>query len=707
MPLLLAAVTALIWCAHYDRFTLTSWSEPINYVGDSMEVLVRIKAVSDGELVPFSPQTLSRLGAPFGADWSAYPVSDKLMFFFYGNLARVIGVFPASNLAVMFAFVTAALSFYGCARFLRVRREWCFAGALLFAFTTHTLMRGLPHLTLAYTYTVPCALLVCWLVGAARHLRWPSAPFVFCLCTAAVMGVSNPYNLFFFLQLLCLALLAQLLGERRRENLWLGGICLVAALGAWALLQCDNWLYVGHEGASDLIARNYGGTELYALKPVELLVPPQNHHLAVWASVAHRYIRWTAQRGEPFFPYLGMVVIAGLVWVMLELLQRILRRDRNRVPAHGLQIVWILLFSAVGGINSIISLWFGLHLFRATNRFSIFISAIVGLFLISRLSRLTRSWPRMAGCSCATVLVVVGLYDQIPRGLEATDLERSRQVLQSDQQLGAQLEARLPRNGMIFQLPVVDFPETRPPNQLPDYDPFRLYLVTHTQRLSYGVLKSGSIAQWQRDFEALAPADLVQALEQAGFSAICIDRRGYTDNGEALSTALRSTGRQVLWDRPGTDYVVFQLQPQSRSRAPLATHLTFGQGWSNAPGETQLRWSNGPAVLSYYNPYRQPIRASLHLSVSRDVPAQFRVAVNGQERLSLPVKAQLNPVVIEKLELKPGVNRIDLSSSSGPLRVSEERWGLHDFAIGDLDLLIAVDSLPAALPIQSTSPVRP
>jgi len=111
--------------------------------------------------------------------------------------------------------------------------------------------------------------------------------------------------------------------------------------------------------------------------------------------------------------------------------------------------------------------------------------------------------------------------------------------------------------------------------------------------------------------------------------------------------------------------------------------------------------------LSYYNPYSQPIKASLHFSVSRDVPAQFRVAVNGLEMQSLPVEAREKPVAIEKLELKPGVNRIDLSSSIGPMRVSEERWGLHDFAISDLALQVDADSLPSALPTQSKSPVQP
>jgi len=707
VPLVLAAVTALIWCVHYDRLSPASWREPLSYGGDSLEIFVRIKAVSDGELVPFFRQTISRLGAPFGADWSAYPVSDKLLFLVYGNIARVLGVFPTSNLAVMLAFVTAALSFYGCTRFLRIRREWSFAGALLFAFTTHTLLRGLPHLWLAYTYTVPCGLLACWLVGAGRYVRWPSAPFVFCIATAAVIGISNPYNLFFFLQLMGLALLAQMLGQRRKENLWLGMACLATALAAWALLQCDNWLYTGDEGAASMIARNHGGTELYALKPAELLVPPPDHHVAIWASIAHRYLRWTLLQGEPFFPYLGVIGVAGLVWIFLELLQRILRRDSRRVPAYGLQIGWILLFSSVGGLNSMISLWFGLHLFRATNRFSIFISALVCFFLISRLGKLTRAWPWIARFAFAGVLTVIGLYDQIPRGFVDADFMGLKQAITVDRQLGAELERKLPARGMIFQLPVVNFPETKPPNQLPDYEHFRLYLATQTQRFSYGVPKSGSVAQWQSDYEKLAPAELASALEEAGFAAICIDRRGYADNGLSLISSLKATGRSALWEHPDSNFVVIRLIPQPGSRAPLARNLTFGQGWNNVPGENEVRWSNGPAVLSFFNPYKQPIMAALRFDVTREGPSQFTVVVNGNEIRSLLVGAPPTPIAIGDLELKPGINRIDLSSVQGSVRVSEERWGLHDFSVRNLSFQVAGDSLPAPTPIHSISTKRP
>jgi hypothetical protein len=140
---------------------------------------------------------------------------------------------------------------------------------------------------------VPFAVLTCWLVGTGRRVAWRSPAAWLCLGTSAVVGVSNPYNLFFFLQLLTLALVAQFFGERRRANLQLGAACMAAAFGTFFLLQADMWLYASNEGALPVLTRNYGGTELYALKPIELFLAPSSHHLGVLADVAYRYLRWS------------------------------------------------------------------------------------------------------------------------------------------------------------------------------------------------------------------------------------------------------------------------------------------------------------------------------------------------------------------------------------------------------------------------------
>ncbi|MDE3083723.1 MAG: hypothetical protein KGJ37_00700 [Verrucomicrobiota bacterium] len=692
--LALVAITVLLWCVQSDRLAPANWRIPLNYSGDSMEMLVRFKAVADGELVPFFPQKLSRLGAPFGADWSEYPVSDKLLFFFFGHVAKITGVNAASNLAVLFACVTAALAFYGCARFLRGRREWCFAGALLFAFTYQTLARSLPHLWLAYAYTVPCALLTCWLVASARRLNQHAPAFAFCLVTSAVLGISNPYNFFLFLQLLALAIFVQLLVRRRKPNLRLGAACLAVSMLACAALQIDTWLYPVDEGATPLIVRNYGGTELYALKPIELFIPPTKHNVAALAEIGYRYLRWSDFKGETFYPYLGLIGAVGFIWIFIELIGRLFSRSSARLPAYGLQIAWIIFFSAVGGINSLLSLYFGLDIFRATNRFSIFISAIVLLFLVSRLSRLSRRWPRLLSFVLAAVVTVIGLYDQLPRPASAAEKEQILVRLKSDRALGGKLEAALPPGSMVFQLPVVDFPETRPPNHLADYEHFRLYLSTKTLRFSYGALKGRSPARWQHDYEQLEPRALASALEEAGFAAICIDRRGYPDRAEALLAGL-SKGRSMLAD--SEDFAVVRLQPATKPRPPLARSLSFGQGWNprDPADDEHTRWTNGSASFSFYNPYPSAIQVALRFTVNGVDKRHFILRINDHEQFRATLDADPLEVNLPQIELQPGINRFELVTPEASVRVSEERWRLRALAVHGLSFQVIPASLPS------------
>jgi hypothetical protein len=113
----LVALTLLIWCTMHQRWTPEQWALPLDYNGDSLEILARVKAASEGELRPFAAHKISRLGAPFGADWSEYPGSDGWANFLLGQAARVIGVPAACNLALLLGHISAVLAFYfvrGC-----------------------------------------------------------------------------------------------------------------------------------------------------------------------------------------------------------------------------------------------------------------------------------------------------------------------------------------------------------------------------------------------------------------------------------------------------------------------------------------------------------------------------------------------------------------------------------------------------------------
>ena len=655
-------------------------------------MLARIKAASEGDLAPLRPQMMSRLGAPFGANWSAYPSSDLLFLWTLGQLARLTGVEVAANLALVAAVVSAALAFYASARWLRVRWEWAMAGALLFAFTYQSFNRGLPHLLLAFSWTVPLAVLSCAWVASSRRLRWGGGGGAVCLGTGLVLGVSNPYALFLFLQLMSWALVVQWLGRRRPENLRIGLATLAVAVGAFFVVEAHVWLFATDTAADSPLERNYGGTERYALKPLELVVPPAQHRWEALAFFGQRYLRWSDWRsGEVFAPYLGLAGIAGLIWIASAAFAAVLRR--RRVPGGALTVVWVLAFASIGGLTNVIALISGVTLFRASNRFSIFLSAVVLLFLVSRLSRW---WGRHAvgwSIAAAALVAAVGVVDQVPRAAPPEKRARVAAMVASDRELGRRLEAALPAGAMVFQLPVVTFPEPPPQFQLGDYEHFRPFLGTRTLRFTYGSLKGRSRGQWQRDVVQLPTDVLVRDLERQGFSAIYLNRRGFADHGERILRELAACGRAERIEGARREQIAVRLKPSLQPEFPVARRLTFGWGWHRAePGEP--RWAFGPAAMSFFNPHAQPREFLITLRMSGAGPRRTVILkINDREQLrerlgESPVDFQL------RVTLPPGFSRFDFESPEPAVRLSEERRQLRVLAVHRADLALVAAEGP-------------
>jgi hypothetical protein len=695
----IALAAALIWIAQYDRWSLESWQVPTDYYVDAHETLARLKAASEGDIVPLRSQVIERLGAPFGAHWNAYPTPDKPLMLILGMLVHVVGLYATANLGLMLSHVTAALAFFLVARWMRCRWEWAAAGALLFAFTYHTVHRGLSHFSLVFTWTIPLGLMAAWLVAGSRRLEWRRPGAVLCLLAAVALGVSNPYNLFFWLQLMAWAVIFQWFGPRRWPNVQIGMATVATALVAFAVVHAESWLHVEDTGALPLLARNYAGTEIYALKPVEMFIPPAYHHWDWLAFFGNRYIRWSGWRGEVFLPYLGLAGIAGFVWLMLATVRRIV--DRRPLPGQALSVGWIMAYAAIGGVTNILALFAGFQLFRATNRAAIFISAIVLFFLAVRLSRLSAAWPAWLRVGVAGFIAAIGVFEQLPRRESAQDLQAIASAVKADRQLGRQLESTFPAGAMVFQLPVMGFPEVATPNQLSDYEHFRPYLASDTLRFSYGAAKMRARSRWQHELEARPVKELVPRLEQYGFAALYINRKGYADRAESLLRDLEQMGYDQRIEGVGGDQVVVALNPTANPRPPLGESLTLGRGWHLQP-DAGVRWAYEEAALSYFNPYDDPLAVDLRLTLTAPSPREVVLALEGKPLHSVQVDETSTVVSIPYIILAPGVNRFTLHSPQRAIRQGAGRNQLRSFGVKDT--LVKLTPLDASPPSATARP---
>lgn len=696
---LLVLVAAVVWIAHFDRWTLASWQYPTDYYIDAHETLARLQAASEGELVPLRPQVIDRLGAPFGAHWNGYPTPDKPLMVALGGLVHLFGLYPAANLGLLLAQISAALAFYCAARWLRCRWEWAAAGALLFAYTYHTFHRGLSHFSLIFIWTIPLGLLAVWLVGGSRRLEWHRPGALLCLGIAAAFGASNPYNLFFWLQLMGWAVVFQAFGPRRRANLQIGLAAIIVALAAFSVVHAEAWLHADDEGAIPLLARNYGGTERYALKAVEMFIPPPFHRWDWLAFFGHRYARWSEWRGEVFLPYLGLAGIAGFIWLAIATVRRIIAR--RPMPGQSLTLGWILAYATLGGLTNVLALFASFQIFRATNRAAIFVSAIVLIFLVVRLSRLSIRWPRWAGLGAAALIAFLGVRDQIPRPGEAQDRKEIERMVNADRAFGRQLEEALPERAMVFQLPVLGFPEVATPYQLNDYEHFRPYLSTHTLRFTYGTPKMRPRSRWQFEVEQASPPDFVRQLEETGFAAVYLNRKGYADRGAAILGEFDKLGYTRRIESPGGDQVAVLLHSHAASRPPLGHALTMGEGWQ-LRSDAGVRWTHEGGAVSFYNPYPYAITVDLKLTLQAVTPREVEFLRDDDVLSRIAVGVQPDTTTVPSLELQPGVNHFAFHSDAPAIRLSNGPNQLRSFGLKESLIQPRTTGLPRGQAVAAT-----
>lgn len=697
---MLVAITTCIWLFAKTLWRELGWLAPPEYDIDALEVFARIKLAGEMGLSGFVDRNMPRLGAPFGADWSSYPMPDMPAFWLLGKVAKFFGLIAASHIAILLAHLANVLTFYFCSRTLGHKAPFAAGAALLFAFSHCNLSRGLSHYSFMLSFTAPAILLGAWLVGSSREFlrrrRWQ----VFCVATAAITATGSPYYGLMFVMLFVMALLYQVFTSRRLENLLTG----VAALGVWGLVTGACHFAAIHDmvmGERKAIVRSFASVEHYGLRPIEWVVPPPYHRLPGAREFTQEYGRFTHFEGEHFSSYLGVIGIIGVGLVVFSFVRALLRRRGSLRPAYVATIGFIVAFGMVGGLNSVLALSVTV-VFRAGNRYTVFILA-VGLFALAALATVKwRRLPRVAKYGIVATLILGGLWDQLrPVPSEQDLLDRASRP-EVDWRLGNHFEEALPQGSMIFQLPAVPFLEQNPIVGMTDYEHFRPFFFTKTMRFSYGILATQDAMVWQRRVARMAPAEMRAELESAGFAAVYVCRSAYIDGAKALRRGFEEAGMRVTFD--AGPHLVFRLQPSASPQQPVLTgpnrHEPWdgvateakklatleGTGWFPAEksGTSYWRWGAEEATCILWNPTgdRKPVRVRCNVMGLR--PHELSVQDgNGSQLWRDKLKNVGIPCSFE-LELDPGETVLRWILHGAPVRASPSDRRLLGFRVNDL-----------------------
>jgi hypothetical protein len=570
---LLALVTGLFWCAIEDRWTSESWQTPLTYLsdpaqGDVVHILAKARAARDGHHWPFLFTNIPELGAPFIANWDDYPMTEKPLFCFMGLLAKIFGIFAGANLTVMLGQILAAVSFYAACRILNYAWVWSCAGALVFALSRFAFAQGLYHLTILYYWHVPLCLVVCrWIIcGELTGQR----RFLFALAVAFIAGLQHVYYANMFAQFVLFGGIVEGWRNGWRAS-WRAGAIIGATALAFLLMEANTLLYqLIHGGNFAALDRRYQWLEIYGLKLVDLVVPPPDHPFPPFAAWGAGHLREILlSPGEtPPSAYLGLLGLSALGGLVLVSFRRLL--NRQLPPLEAFLILWIILYAGVGGINGLIGT-LGFRLFRATTRYSIFILCLVLMYAIRRLSFM--DWKKEYVPYVAAVLIVLfAWWDQAPPTVSGKDLASTAQAVASDRNFTEKMEASLPAHAMIFQLPMMTFPES-PASGVGPYDHLRPYLYARDLRFSFGSDRGRPEADWQLGLTRLTLSEVIQELESYGFAALYINRNGFSDHGQQLVKALQTMGFNDMIESDRHDLVCVFLKPSPQPMLPDISSL--------------------------------------------------------------------------------------------------------------------------------------
>ena len=567
----LAAFIATTWCLIHDRTSFRHWRIPLYASTDALTLFTFEKSVAEGVYWPLVYKFNPHLGAPYSANWNDFPTTDEPLVILGGLLSKKVGLYAAANALVLLAQVLAGVSFFVVCRALGYRREWGFAGGVAFGLSQYAFARGLHHLGLTYYWHIPFGLLVCWWCLSPGGLPLTGRRFWAAVAIAVATGLQNPYYSNPFLQFLAIATIGQMLRQRWRAAVapvLIGGACLAGFL----IMNLDTVAYRLEHGRNTAgFNRSYQELENYALKPFDLFMPVPGHRLRAANALAQAYLRDPLKKpyvvGEPFSQYLGFAGIAALISLVALFALRLLRPIPAAPPIEALAVLWIVLYSVIGGVNAFLG-QAGVTFFRATNRYSIVIMAIALLFGAKQLTRLTATWRPVWVLVAMGVSVAAICWDQLPRVPTEAALTQIENQIASDRAFTIELEKALRPGSMVFQLPVMSFPEAQPIEKMTDYDHLRPYLHSSTLRYSYGTIRGRGNDRWQLPLSRLPASEMVSTLERFGFAAVYINRQGYADRGASLVAALAAAGRDEVIESPAGDLVGVILRPAAVPESP-------------------------------------------------------------------------------------------------------------------------------------------
>jgi len=511
-----------------------------------------------------------KLGFPTGANARDYPTGDLwhivlLRIFALGSHDWAL----AMNVGYVGSFLAITATAYVALRCLGVRPVAAGGGAIVTAFLPYHFAHNETHLLLSDYSVVPLVVALAVAQLSDRpwfRLRrdlppaWPRRVAAVAIVVWAAGVGSFYYAVMSAAVLLLTAVFASVV--RRRVEPALSAVVLVAVLGIVVVAQLvPTLINDARHGRNHAFDRQLAAQDVYSLRPLLLIAPIDDHRISALSTYTRKY---ETVSNPDEVQAVGFVAAAGLVGLLVGAAAPLVGRRRLRHPND--QALALIALAAVGlgvtaGGGEVLAL-LGLTEIRDWNRISIFLGFVgvaasaraLDRYLVRRAFGSTIVIAIVVVCVTAAILDQTSASDTPPYRAVAAEFTDERNFVQDIQQ-------KVGANAAVLQLPYTQYPESPVLVRMPEYAQMRGWLQSNTLRWSYGAIKGRP--SWQQGQLGLSVPDQLRRARQAGFTAVWVDRRGYTDNGAGIERQLQACLGSPLLVEADQERVLYDL-----ARAP-------------------------------------------------------------------------------------------------------------------------------------------
>lgn len=547
----------------------------LQYSWDTLLCAYTLKAIIDNGWA-YANQFV---GAPYGTNLLDFPVSDSLHYVILHIFAWFTNkTFTLYNIYYYFGFLLTSINSFFVFKRLKIGFIFALPGALAFAYLPYHFMRY-EHLYLASYYMLPLCLWLFYAVSIGEmHILDKAAhrtkfgfrfekrllvPIVaICLLTAS----SGIYYSLFMVMIGIFASVFYLImdwSERDKVRTINLGVITLLIFGFTLLNLSPSIAFRASYGKPSVPVgeRLWTEADTHGLKLASLVLPSPLHRIELLREITLRYNDTAILVYDTKTASLGFIGVIGLcisVWFLL-----FGRKSDEPQKKFGTINLLCFFIATIGGFGGMFAFLVNPSL-RAYNRISVVIAFVCitsfSYFLHTCFLRFKNAQNRILKSLILLSLLFVVWIDQV----YYPDFQSSQNDLElnylNDVQFSHRISSMVEEDAQIFQLPYMPFPENGPLNGMFDYDHFRPYLYTTGLHWSYGGIKGRESAIFAEKTANLPANQMVDALREKGFSAIYIDRKGYTDDAKAIEAELRAIVATEPYYSYDQRYLVFLIK---------------------------------------------------------------------------------------------------------------------------------------------------